>query len=436
VKCLGNGPGTSDELVVVSGGTNGTIDHTSYALGGQPLVIKSSYVRVHDLWGWASYAETIVLKDGGRGSPGITGSNNMAVHVSLDDINISGANSGAGDIWIDETNLSNSTPTVGADTLNNIHTTCGIYISHSGTMAPLSGIEINNWTDDSSVSGAVDAINETGNYAEPIYASVSNSEITGGARIVCNQPFTFTNCRVVGASAGYELGITNTDTYADFIGCTAANCGTVIQADTVGTYLLRHPIVITGTYTWGSVIHPNASGANVMGWPRLYNYGITDSSLNSISNSGYYQYSLFNNPPLIPTCCWHQHLIETIEGTYTAASGTNTMYFGPFVGGNHPNGNIDFAVTLTGTSAGNFKLVREFFDRDRTSNHSTSYGNWWCTLYIGGQTYYVYSTYFNIPANTDQTLNESVCWNPASSSNSITPIKASVEIVDDPVDGY
>jgi len=55
---------------------------------------------------------------------------------------------------------------------------------------------------------------------------------------------------------------------------------------------------------------------------------------------------------------------------------------------------------------------------------------------FNNQLYSVYSSNFPITTEIDQTYDENVIWNVADPANSITTLAASIEAVDDPVNGY
>ncbi len=438
LRVLGPGGGNIGyEGVDLYNGSNGFVDHLYTADGGQMIVLKSAYTVMRDIVGINNNVCTVVIK-----SPGANGSY-WAAHDTIDGMlatTTSGNSAGSG-IIIDDFNPNNNPP-LRDITLSNIHlqmaTGQGITVQASGTCFPITGLEISNYV----CEGAQGSFNTVyGSGALPVVGSLSNCTGENGGAWNVDGAYQFTNCTANGCGLGYALIMTHTDVYSTFINCTANNCGTAMLVITPGSYLLREPIRVTGT--WGSIGIANTPYANVMVRPTIWT-GPT-GQMPTVSNTTA-QETIWNavgwpstsglgttNALLIPAECWYNTMHFTSRGMYTVGPGQNTITFRPVVAGVTPNTNQDIAVTFATSGTGSWRLDREYTDRA----YGSGFGNWYSDLYINNQLYSVSTGYFPIGYGTDMTYDEEVFWSVASPNNSITCQGAAINVTDNlGVSGY
>jgi hypothetical protein len=436
----------------ISSGSNGLFSNIECRGGAQEFVVKSCWNRFTNITGvncGTGGGEFIVIKSN---APGAIYS---AVHNSFDGLYITGTGSCGSGVVIDEFGPTNTYPLC-CETFNDVHTSLpgggGFYIQMSGTQYPMTGIEVSNYISDGDTL-ALNTYIGSGTATQPVYGNFTNCRAINGSHFATAEPLTFTNCSVDGAVTGYELVISGTDSYADLVGCSANNCGRAVQLDTSGVYLLRHPLVLTGTY--GTPVFGNAGLSGLLVPPILYRFRnlmggptVTNTTAqtsiwyNTTYGTPFLGWGADNGtdfPPLIPRACWQQNMHFHSEGTFAVASGTNTITFRPVVAGITSLGanNNDISVTFTSGTSGTWVLDREYADTSASSQTPhTSYGNWWTTLRINGQLYSNGTTYYPWTSGSDTTFDEQVFWGSANSGNTITCTTATISVDCDPVNGY
>lgn len=339
-----------------------------------------------------------------------------------------------------------NTPAMGNITLSNVHTmgcSGGITIASNGTVNPVTGIEVTGWVSDGDGLGD-NVVWASGTATQPIRASftgcTANNDSSGFLGLGA---LTYINCQANGCTSGYELirpdeGYGGPEEFSDFIGCTAYNCGNVVQVDEAGPYLLRHPIITTGTYS--STVYYHSGGNPILEcMPVIYRQDGGFSVSNTAAVTELWQSGgscIASIPPQISK----QHIRITTQGTYTVSGTGVHITFYPSLGGNGPGSsygnNNAISAVITGGTTGTYRLVRDIATRYNGYGSSPNLPNTFNTLWIDNKLYSSATGYAPFGENTDQLVDEYVKMSAASTANTVAGNTVTIEVLDDPISGY